>query len=282
VKQEFQLFAEAGVRHPCCVPSRARADQLAQSRAASAERMRISAGSLDGMLRLDGGPFPMGSDYTRGFPRDGEGPVREVTLDPFYIDISPVSNAQFREFVRATGFKTQAERFGWSFVFKNQVPVELVEATVTGADWWCKVRGARWDHPEGHSSVETREEYPVVHVSWNDATAYCNWAGKRLPTEAEWEYSARGGLDQKLYPWGDDLTPDGRHLCNIWRAIFRRWTWVKMDTLRRARLKPFRQTASVCTAQLETCGEWCSDWFDSNYHVAATRTKSDRSAGWAQ
>src|SRR6185312_7013088 len=106
----------------CCVPSRARAEQLALSRAASCARIRATAGSLDGMVKLNGGKFLMGTDYSEGFPNDGEGPVREVTVDPFHIDVSPVTNAQFRQFTDATGYQTEAERYGWSFVFRGHIP----------------------------------------------------------------------------------------------------------------------------------------------------------------
>ena len=211
--------------NPCCAPTRERARLLEHSRATSAQRVRATAGSANGMVKLPGGPFLMGTEIAEGFPADGEGPIREILLDPFHIDALPVTNRDFAEFVGATSYRTDSDRLGWSFVFQGHIPEAryqaTVEDTVAAVPWWCKVAGAAWNHPEGpDSGIQSRPDHPVVHVSWNDAAAYAQWAGKRLPTEAEWEYAARGGLEQKLYPWGDELTPGGRHLCNIWQGEF--------------------------------------------------------------
>src|SRR5438874_5874459 len=178
-------------------------------------------------IALPGGTFLMGTDYPDAFPADGEGPVRPVSLSRFGIDTYPVTNRDFAAFVSATNYRTESEHFQWSFVFWAHLPAdrldELVEDTVAAAPWWCKVPGADWLHPEGPGSqINDRLNHPVVHVSWNDAAAYAAWAGQSLPTEAQWEYAARGGLEQKLYPWGDDLTPNGKHLCNIWQGEFPR------------------------------------------------------------
>ena len=277
MKKEFELFAAAGIPHPCCVPSKTRAVQLAASRTASADRLQATNGSLSGMTKLDGGHFLMGTDYSEGFLKDGEGPIRDVTLDPFYIDVSPVLNQHFREFVTATGFRTEAERFGWSFVFQGHIPKDhydqLVDATVSGVSWWCKVNGADWLHPDGpDSSLTNRDDLPVVHVSWQDAAAYSNWAGKRLPTEAEWEYAARGGLEQKLFPWGDELTPGGRHLCNVWQGTF-----PHLDLGEDGFTGPCPPTAFPPNGYgLHTITgnvwEWCADWFHPDYHITATRS----------
>jgi sulfatase modifying factor 1 len=276
MKPEFKLFADAGVPHPCCIPSRQRAAQLAGSRRASAERERIVRGSAEGMIRLEGGGFLMGTDTSDGFPGDGEGPVREVTVDPFLIDTRPVSNDRFREFARATGYRTESERFGWSFVFRGHIPPELldqiVDRRVPGLSWWCKVNGADWQHPEGpDTGIAARGEYPAVHVSFNDAVAYCAWAGKRLPREAEWEYAARGGLEQRLYPWGDDLTPGGRHLCNIWQGEFPDRDTGDDGFTAPAPADAFPSNGHGLFGITGNTWEWCADWFHPSSHVTATR-----------
>jgi sulfatase modifying factor 1 len=274
MSEEIKIAANAP--HPCCVPSKQRAAVLDFSSRASAERMRAASGSTEGMVKLDRGRFLMGTDNKDGFPADGEGPVRTVTLDPFYLDASPVTNQQFAEFIRKTGYKTESERFGWSFVFRKHIAPEdmnrLIDDTVRGVEWWCKVNGARWEHPEGpDSSIEARADYPTVHVSWNDALAYCEWAGKRLPTEAEWEYAARGGLEQKIYPWGDELTPDGKHLCNIWQGEFPENDTAEDGYSAPAPVNAFPPNLYGFNTITGNAWEWCSDWFHPSYHVTAAK-----------
>jgi sulfatase modifying factor 1 len=218
------------------------------------------------MVSLPGGVFRMGTDYEQGFPADGEGPVRPVPVEPFAIDTFPVTNASFAAFVEATNYRTEAEVFGWSFVFWAHIPSgrfdALVEDTVAQAPWWCKVPGADWNHPVGPGSgVSDRLLHPVVHVSWNDASAYAAWASKALPSEAQWEYAARGGLEQKLYPWGDELDPEGKHLCNIWQGDFPEKDTAEDGYAGTCPVDAFPPNGYGIYSITGNVWEWCADWF---------------------
>jgi formylglycine-generating enzyme len=205
----------------CCTPSGGRAADRVTDRAA----LRPSAvhrATPEDMVAVPAGEFLMGSEDALAYPADGEGPARTVYVDAFWMDACTVSNAQFARFVSDTGYRTSAERIDWSFVFAGLLPDDFPPTRgVVGAPWWRQVEGADWRHPDGpHSTWEDRADHPVVHVDWDDARSYCAWAGKRLPTEAEWERAARGGLHAKVFPWGDDFEPGGRPRMNVWQGDF--------------------------------------------------------------
>jgi sulfatase modifying factor 1 len=229
----------------------------------------------DGMVWIPGGEFWMGSDDES--MREAR-PVHRVKLDGFWIDRTEVTNAQYDRFIRATGYVTVAERKPDPKDFPDAPPELLVPGSIvfTPPDapvplsnhlvWWRYEPGADWRHPEGPaSSIEGRENHPVVQVCYEDAVAYCKWAGSRLPTEAEWEYAARGGLERKRYVWGDDLKPEGKWMVNNWQGRF---------PSENTREDGFNGTAPVGTFPPNGYGlvdmagnvwEWCSDWYQPSY-----------------
>ncbi len=255
---------------PCCAPTRARKEQILTSAKLSAARPRASSGSLQDMIRLDGGPFHMGSESADAFPSDGEGPVRAVTLTPFHISKTTVTNAQFSEFVSRTGYRTEAERFGWSYVFQHHVPDAGDAPRLPGTPWWLAIRGADWTHPAGPSQPAASPDHPVVQVSWHDAAAYCEWSGYRLPTEAEWEYAARGGLDQNTYPWGGELTPNGQHMCNIWQGTFPDCDRGEDGFTSAAPAASFAPNGYGLFNAVGNVWEWCADFFHRSWHIDAS------------
>lgn len=251
---------------PCCLP--ATAPRTVDSPPS------LAAGELAEGLEwasLPGGTYLMGDNDPEAFPADGESPPRAAEVLPFLISTTTVTNQQFADFVRSTGYVSVAEKFGWSFVFEKQVPPKKrkkskFQSRVVGLEWWIGVEGATWNKPEGPgSSIEDRMDHPATHIAWFDAVAFCQWSGTRLPTESEWEFAARGGLVQKKYPWGDDLMPEGEHRCNIWQGKFPEenlgddgWLWTA----------PVRSFEPNGYGLYNCCGnvwEWCSDWFSPQW-----------------
>jgi formylglycine-generating enzyme required for sulfatase activity len=219
------------------------------------------------MVLLPGGSFRMGSEDAFAYPADGEGPVREVETSAYLIDACAVSNADFSAFVEDSGHVTEAESFGWSFVFGGLLPDDFPPTEgVAAAPWWRKVEGADWRHPEGpHARLDGRLDHPVVHVSWSDAAAYCAWAGKRLPTEAEWERAARGGLDGRAFPWGDELEPGGEQRMNVWQGDFPGRNSLADGFLGTAPVDAFEPNGLGLFNATGNVWEWTADWFHPSF-----------------
>ncbi len=257
---------------PCCTPSRGHGPAAPET-AALEPAVAAPGGFPPALVDLPGGVFLMGDDSVWAYPDDGEGPVHGVVVRPLRVDPYVVSNVRFAEFVDATGHRTEAERYEWSFVFVGFLPDDFPDTrAVDNAPWWRQVYGADWRHPEGpHSDLDGRADHPVVHVSWNDARAYCAWTGTRLPTEAEWEYAARGGRERNAFPWGDNLEPDGEHRMNVFQGRF---------PAENTGADGYRGTAPVDAFPPNDFGlynvtgnvwEWCSDWYDADYYPSSPR-----------
>ncbi|MCG2793217.1 MAG: formylglycine-generating enzyme family protein [Weeksellaceae bacterium] len=252
----------------------------------------------DGMVLIKGGEFLMGAADNRG--RKDEYPQHKVKLNSFYIDVTEVTNAQFAAFVEATNYITTAEKVPeWeelkkqlpegtpkpadslliaaSLVFKtSQKPVPLNNPTL----WWQWTKGANWKHPEGiGSSIAGKENFPVIHISWYDANAYAKWAGKRLPTEAEWEYAAKGGLKDQPYPWGSEEPYEGKPKANIWGGKF---PYLNDKTDGYERLAPVKSFPANHFGLYDMAGnvwEWCADNYDRDYYKNLKDKISDNPKG---
>lgn len=252
-----------------------------------------SVGEPEGMVRIPGGEFEMGAAEPTGLDHNHVGmlatgdsrPIHRVAVDAFWMDRTEVTNAAFARFVAATGYVTLAEQAPTSAEFPDAPPEALVAGSIVfkaprmpvsledPRQWWAWVPGAHWRAPEGPgSSLRGRDAHPVVHLAHADAEAYCNWAGKRLPSEAEWEFAARGGLQGKVYPWGDDFRPGGRWMANSFQGEFPN---------RNARDDGHVATAPVAQYPANGYGlfdvagnvwEWVSDWYRPDYYAALART----------
>lgn len=228
-----------------------------------------AAPDWDDMASLPDGEFLMGSEDRLAYPDDGEGPVRRVRMSSFRIDVFAVTNADFSRFVDDCGYVTEAERLGWSLVFAGFLPDSFQpERGVGRAPWWRQIAGADWRHPEGPgSSTDQREDHPVLHVTWNDAHAFATTLGKRLPTEAEWEYAARGGLEGQAYPWGAELEPGGEHRMNVWQGSFPRRNTGADGYDATCPVDAFAPNGYRLYNMAGNTWEWCADWFSRGYHT---------------
>ncbi len=234
-----------------------------------------------GMVDLPASSFCMGDGFGEGYPDDGETPVHAVGLEAFAIAPVPVTNRQFAAFVEDTGYRTDAERFGSSAVFHLAVraPRGDVLGAAAGAAWWVNVRGADWARPGGcRSSWHERPDHPVVHLSWFDAVAYCTWSGTRLPTEAEWEYAARGGLAGRRFAWGDELEPAGEIMCNIWHGSFPTHNTLADGFLTTSPVATFAPNGFGLFDVAGNVWEWCSDWFAADYYSRSPARNPDGAA----
>ena len=241
--------------------------------------------SHEGMVWVEGGTFAMGAADAEGRP--DESPQHQVKVSGFWMDATEVTNAQFAEFVEATGYITTAERAPDWEELKKQLPPGtpkphdslLVAASLVfsppaqpvplhdAAQWWNWKKGADWRHPQGAgSSIQGKENHPVVQVSWDDATAYAKWAGKRLPTEAEWEYAARGGMKAQVYPWGNEDVERGKPKANTWQGSFpdHNTGWDAFKGL--APVKSFPSNKFGLYDMAGNVWEWCSDWYAADYY----------------
>lgn len=247
--------------------------------------------SVAGMQLIPGGSFQMGGDNEQAAA--DEYPKHTVTVNAFWMDETEVTNAQFKKFVDATGYITTAERKpDWEALKKTVPPgtpkppdsvmvaASLVFQQSNGpvnlneySQWWAWVAGADWKHPEGpNSSIVGKENYPVVHVSWGDAVAYCKWAGKRLPTEAEWEFAARGGLKNNIYPWGNEHINAGKPKANSWEGKFPYYNEKKDGSVTSAPVKTFAPNGYGLYDMAGNVWEWCSDWYnDTHYKTASAK-----------
>ncbi len=254
----------------------------------------------EGMVWIPGGEFSMGAKGTVGDVAmcspatvGDTQPVHRVAVDGFWMDVTEVTNAQFAQFVEATGYRTVAEIAPTKEEFPTAPPENLVAGSVVFSppggpvplnnhfQWWSYVKGASWRHPEGpQSSIKGRENFPVVHIAHSDAIAYAAWAGKRLPTEAEWEFADRGGLTGKLYAWGDEFQPDGKFMANTWQGKFPVKDTGEDGFVGLAPVKSFPPNGYGLYDMAGNVWEWCSDWYRhdtyAGYAAAGALTKNPK------
>lgn len=280
--------AETDSSGACCMPSATQ--RFAPGSADSAYSVTTHDSTHSGMVMIPGGTFMMGANNDQASP--DEYPRHKVTVDEFWMDATEVTNRQFAEFVEATGYLTTAEQTpDWEELKKELPPGTpkpdeslLVPASLVFvpsdrpvplddySQWWTWTKGASWKHPHGPGSdIRGKEDHPVVHISYYDAQAYCKWAGKRLPTEAEWEWAARGGLKDNIYPWGNEPVNEGQPKTNSWEGSFP-YDNTEMDG--HFFVAPVRSYAPNGYGLYDMAGnawEWCSDWYRADYYQVVNR-----------
>lgn len=262
---------------PCCAPSRTVGDSGAsEPRSATGQPTPSGPASAPDhdFVDIPGGAFIMGTNEDYRYPGDGEGPAREITLDAFRIAKHSVSNAQFAAFIDDTGYQTETEQYEWSFVSHLLLPDDFPETrAVEATPWWRQVYGANWAHPAGpQSDLEGLADHPVVHVTWNDAQAYCAWAGVRLATEAEWEMAARGGLVQQRFVWGNEFAPAGQTMCNIFEGKFPVENTAEDGYIGTSPGDAFPPNGFGLHDMAGNVWEWNNDWFNTEFHANGPRT----------
>lgn len=242
----------------CCTPIRTEKKSIVPFKITKSER-QINKSAVE----IPGGNSIIGTNSPLIF-EDDEGPARKIKIKPYKISETTVTNSEFRSFVNATNYKTDAESFGWSFVFWKQIPGN-VETTlgVSGANWWRRVDGACWSAPNGpNTQDDCLPDHPVVHISWNDAIAYANWVGGRLPSEGEWEYAARAGQGDVLFPWGNEEPNDESFTpCNIWQGQFPNINTIKDGFETTAPARSFNPNPWGIYNMVGNVWEWTNDTF---------------------
>jgi sulfatase modifying factor 1 len=261
--------------HDCCVPSRSELSLGGGTRPAHPAPPGVGRHPIE-QASIPAQVFSMGDAHGDDRWGDGETPQHPVSLRAFQIDTTSVTNSAFARFVDATDYRTEAEVFGYSAVFHLALAAD--EEDVLGqpsqTPWWLGVAGANWRHPGGrHSDLAGLDEHPVVHVSWNDAMAYCGWAGRRLPTEAEWEAASRGGLASLRYPWGDDRgggeDEAGSWRANIWQGVFPDRNTMADGFLTTAPVRSYEPNAYGLWQTVGNVWEWVADWYDPGYYAVS-------------
>jgi formylglycine-generating enzyme len=263
----------------CCSPQRPENSTLS----ASHEYLQTDKFVDSNFVTIPAGEFLMGSDDTF-YPTDGEGPGRSVWVDEFKISQFSVTNSEFAAFIDSTGYQTESEIYGWSYVFNGFVDETTASKQVAGlaasAPWWLAIEGANWFNPYGSSqSIEGLLDHPVVHVTHNDALEFCKWSGYQLPTEAQWEKASRGGLVGKLYPWGEDLLDGQAHQANIWQGEFPQLNMKEDGFFGTAPVNSFKPNKYGLYNTVGNVWEWTNDFWSARWHIPESQETRNNPLG---